>query len=823
MTPIKALVRRQHDLEEEAVSLGATRYRQDRPMPWKTEPGAADEEANLPPGKALLKRAVEPTAALLREKLKAADTGKAGRRMSAIKWLEEASPEEVAYLAARTAINGAMQPTTSFQASAIATANAIISHVEMNLFAEKNKAGYVGLVRSNHRRSRASSKRRAALRKLLESEDAKMTISQREKVHLGAFALDTLIEATGFFTLDLVTTARRDKMYRIRPTEVVRGWLEKQHARSELLNPLLMPMVIRPRRWTSPYRGGYLTQPFGLHLVRSQRGNYEAAREYLKRLNEADPFLVYEAVNHIQDTPWKVNRKVMEVVRTIWQEGGQLASLPPREDLPLPPKPHDINENEEALSLWKRDAMAVHEENAMNASKRLSLMQRLWIAERFVDEPAIYFPHSLDFRGRVYPMTSSGFNTQSDDLGKALLTFAEGKPIGKKGAYWLAVHIANLFGVDKASFRERVEWTYDHSKELIDSAVNPLDGQRFWSTADDPWMALAAAFEFVGFLEEGEDYVSHLPIPLDGSNSGLQHFSAMLRDPIGAAAVNLTPSDRPQDVYSQVAERAQAIVDADESEEAGPWKNGKVTRKVAKRPTMTFVYSATRYGMQDMIVQTLREIDNGNDARGLPPHLDGADNYVAARYLSHVLFNSIGEIVEAASGAMDWLRSVARVASDAETPLEWSTPDGFLVRQDYRNVHGRRVKVHWQGKPIHVTLAVTGSATNSRGSVNGVAPNFVHSMDAAHLRAVVRAAKRAGINSLAVIHDSFGTHAADTDTLVGLLRETFVEQYSDDVLSRFRDEAKALLPPAWSDEVPPIPPKGSLDLEQVRHSAYLFS
>lgn len=39
----------------------------------------------------------------------------------------------------------------------------------------------------------------------------------------------------------------------------------------------------------------------------------------------------------------------------------------------------------------------------------------------------------------------------------------------------------------------------------------------------------------------------------DGSCNGLQHYAALGRDSVGAASVNLVPSDLPQDVYSGVA------------------------------------------------------------------------------------------------------------------------------------------------------------------------------------------------------------------------------------------------------------------------------
>lgn len=828
MSAFRDAVRRQLDLEDEGRSLGAIRYRQRRPLPWRTDDAtpSQDEEANLPPGQQLIRLAVEPTAALLREKRDAVQDGQAQRRGSAMKWLDEAQMEEVAYLAARVALNGAVSRAT-FQTATRQLGEAIIDHVEMQLFSKKNKVGYRGLEKSQ-KRTRGNRKARLAIRKLLANEEARLSISVSEKVHLGALVLETLIEATGLFEVELTPVNARDKAYLLRPTEAVEGWLERQHARSELLDPMLMPMVIKPRRWRSPFVGGYLRPVPGRRLVKAP------GRDYHDQLAKTDLSLVYEAVNHIQDTPWQINRDVLNVMREVWDSGGSLAGLPPREDTPLPPRPLDIETNEEALRNWKRTAAQTHEANGQLRARRLGMQQRLWIAERFADEEAIWFPHSLDFRGRVYPIPATALHPQSDDAGKALLRFSKGLPLGSSGGYWLAVHIANLFGVDKVSFAERIEWTYAHSAELIDSALAPLDGSRFWTEADSPWMALAAAIEFVGFLEEGENFVSHLPIPMDGSNSGLQHFSALLRDPVGAAAVNLLPSDDPQDVYRSVSERAQAEADAHEEitvtvggEDitfANPWRGGKVTRSIAKRPTMTFVYSATRFGMQDMILRTLREIDAENAAKGQPPHLgEGADNYRAALWLSHVMFEAISDVVSAASGAMDWLRSVAKVASDADIPLEWTTPDGLPVRQSYRNRYGKRVSIAWQGRLMKVTLATQGSVLDTRGQANGIAPNFVHSLDGSHLRAVARGVRAAGIESLAVIHDSFGTHAANTDALIGILRDTFVDQYRPDLLAKFREEIIAQLPEDWKDLVPPPPPTGSLDLEDIRQARYIFA
>lgn len=801
-------VRRQLELEAESRSLGEARYARSRPMPWKTgaEASSAEEEADLPPGQHLVRLAVEPTAIAIREWVEAANSGQAGRRHSAVKWLELASPEEVAYLAARVALNASALRLT-LQRTAIQLASAIIDHVDMAVFKGKNPAGYTGLIRKS-RRGNSSARRLEAVRKMLEREDSRTLIPPKEKLHLGMVVIELVIEATGLFELDTVPRPG-GRGYILRANEAVQKWLVEQHSRSALLEPLLLPMVVRPRRWRNPRAGGYLRRLFGKGLVK------HFDRDYQQRLADFDLSLVYEAVNHIQETPWRINRRVLDVMREAWDGGGSFAGLPPRDNKPLPGKPVDFEENEEARAEWKRRAAQTHEANAQLFSSRLTMQQRIWVADKFADEEAIWFPHSLDFRGRTYPLPAAGVHPQADDAGKALLEFAHGLPLGKSGAYWLAVHIANVFGIDKAAFSDRVAWTYDHAEQLIDSALNPLDGDRFWLQADSPWMALAAAFEFADYLEQGETYVSHLPVPQDGSNSGLQHFSALLRDPTGARAVNLVPSSAPSDVYSEVAAVAQQRVNADPSPEADPWRGDKVSRKIAKRPTMTYVYSATRFGMQDMILQTLRELDEEGE-----PYLGGTDNYDAARYLSYVMFEAIGEVVSAATSAMEWLRGVAKIASQAGIPIRWTTPDGFPVQQSYRVPYGKRLAVHWKGKVIKMMLAQDSTEIDSRGQANGIAPNFVHSLDAAHLRALARAAKKVGIDYLAVIHDSFATHAARSDELARLLRSTFVEQYEPDLLARFKDEIEAALPEGW--EVPPPPPLGSLDLAAICHSQYLF-
>lgn len=822
MTDFRTKIRHQLEREDEQRALGAHRYRNGI-LPWKSEAGTNDEEANLPPGKQLLKVAMEPTEELLRQFIEETNAGKAGKRHSAADPLLLADPTEVAYLTIRVLVNQCSGATTTAQNAALAVADAVIHNIEFNSFHAINKAGYKGFLKAQAKKG-FSRQRRSAVKKLLDAEGAMVSIPKDRRLNIGMLCIEKAIEATGLFALDRVGAGRTSKLV-FRPTETLMDWLDKQHARCELLEPVNMPMVVRPRRWRSPTYGGYLTPRPGNRMVKQRNKNYAI------ELRNVDMPRIYDAINHIQDTPWRVNVKVLETLDAIWSAGGELGGLPSREDAPLPAKPVDIDHNEAAKRQWKADAAAVYQSNASNVSARLAIHTGLWMARKNATEEAIYFPHEMDFRGRVYPIPTFGPNPQGADWQKALLEFAHGKPLGLQGFRWLMIHTANLFGVDKVSFEDRVSWTVANIDAIVDSGTNPLDGQRFWTTADSPFCALAACIELAEAtqLVNPEEYVSRIPVALDGSCSGLQHFSAMLRDSVGGSAVNLLPADTPQDIYGRVAADAQAEADrtpvievkiGDETiTMANPWMHGKVTRKIAKRPTMTFCYSATRFGMQGMILQTLKEADKDADE----PYLGGADNYHASIWLSHVLYSSIRRTVVAAATAMDWLRDVAKVAASGGLPLWWTTPNGLPILQEYKVTNGRRVKVHWQGQRVEMVLHKDGEKIDSRSQANGVAPNFVHSLDASHLQSVALAAREQGIRHLAMIHDSFGTHAADTDTLSRLLRETFIDQYRGNVLEDFYEELKEQLTEELAAQLPKPPKFGSLDLEVIRGAEYTFA
>jgi DNA-directed RNA polymerase len=451
--------------------------------------------------------------------------------------------------------------------------------------------------------------------------------------------------------------------------------------------------------------------------------------------------------------------------------------------------------------------------------KRIAFSRMLWVANKF-KEQEFFFVHSLDWRGRAYPVALY-LQPQGNDAQRGLLEFSSLCPINDQtAADWLAIHGAGLWGVDKVSMEERVQWVLDNEAEILASAENPYDN-RFWIGADKPWQALAFCFDWAGFKAEGFGYQSALPVQMDGTCNGLQNFSAMLLDPIGGAAVNLLPADKPQDIYSQVGDlvSARVLKDAAEGNEVAAMWVGNVKRKVVKRPVMTLAYGARKFGFTNMIMEdTVKKWKQENPET----YPFGNQGFGAAQYLAGLIWDAVGEVVVAARTAMDWLQEVARVVSSEKLPINWVTPTGFLVQQNYKLRDMKKIDLMFQKVILQPRIDQGSEKLDAKKQASGISPNWVHSLDASHMMRTICASTCAGVESFSFIHDSYGTHAGNCQFLADTLREEFVRMYSEQcVLSRFKADLEVMLPEGVV--LPELPAKGSLDLSLVLESAFFFA
>lgn len=816
------LIAEQESRELESVRLGAEAY-----MRLVNE----SEEGSMTPGKALVKKNLQAVKLAVEDFMQACADGRAGGKHAAYPYLLHVEPAQAAYLALRMSVSAAAEGA-KLNTAAVNLAMLVEDHINYERLAGTNPGLYRTTIKHLMRYRDGRRRREVMARQAKKYAFENLAWSASERLLLGSKLIELVEASTGIVRAVRHTEGHHNTPYRLEFAPEVAEYLKEAHSFLSMLAPRHLPMLVKPRPWASPTDGGYLTRAVRAWLVNVSN------KDMLSAYEDIDMPDVYAAVNRVQETAWRINRAIYGVLMEVFTTGGRLGGLPPQEDEPLPAKPtwlaEGLTEEQmqpeqvEEFKQWKIDAAKRHAENGANRSRRVAVGMALHAAQQMVTFDRMYFPHYIDFRGRIYPFCSD-LSPQGNDFSKALGEFAEGKPLGEDGAYWLAVHLANNYGaggVDKLPFDERVAWVEAHEREILDSAMNPLDGERFWTQADNPWQFLAACFEWAGYCVQGNEYVSHLPVGMDGSCSGLQHYSALLRDPVGGAAVNLVPGSKPADVYSQVAVAAQAVVDASEDVRLAMWKGGKVTRKIVKRPTMTMCYSATHKGMQEQIADELRKLDDG-DAGAYLMLSENTSNYHPSLALAGVVWEAISGVVVAAREGMDFLKKCARVAASADLPAQWTAPNGLRVTQPYVEEIGERVRVHYMGESIRLTVVSDGKKVSAGEQALGIAPNYVHSLDGSHMMATVLLGAENGLDTWCMVHDSFGAHACDIGKLNAVLRETFVQQYSENLLQRYRDELVAQLEATGHadkvKEVPEVPPMGALDLDAVRQSDYFFA
>jgi len=798
----KALRARQKLIESESSAIGVKRYR---------EALSTRGEDEMPAGTRLISTAIAPLSAAIEEHVDAALSGKAKRGKEVVKYLSQFNYDEVAFMTAKTCIESLSDNKTA-QAVASILARRLNEMLDYSNLKEQDPQAWRRYTnRIKNHPTMSIDHLHVIVKKQMEwAGISVIKWDSRDKVKLGVLLIDLMCETTGLVAIKHFNAGKNRATCKLLvSTEATRKWLEQSHRRSELLQPFDMPMVCIPKDWSSAYGGGYLSETSNYPLIKT------ANKTYLDELSDHEMPIVYGAVNTLQRTGWQVNKAIFTAMTKAWKLGGKIGKLPSTEDEPLPPKMYD-SKDEEAHKRWKRRAAAVHTANHKTCSSRIQLASKLWVAEKYQDEKQFFYPYALDWRGRAYPV-SAGLNPQGDDSAKALLKFAEGKPLGVNGAYWLAIQGANCYGVDNVPFSERIAFIEENYDAIIHSAMFPLETE-WWQKADKPWCFLAFCLEWNAMLmcPKREEFISYLPIAFDGTCNGLQNFSAMLRDEIGGQAVGLLPTDTPPDVYTDVLNEAERLIAEEDSFMATKWA-GSLVRELCKRNTMTMPYGVTIYGMKEQIMESFDKMRANGHKFGFEVGLQDAT------YLANVNYRAIGNIVVAARQAMDWLKGVAAIASKDGLPISWVTPSGLPVLQSYSRRFEKRYDFDISGKRFQMMMRLESGKLDKHKQAAGIAPNFVHSLDASHLMLTVNYCAEAGVTSFAMIHDSYGTHAADADTLSLQLRRAFHDQYSADVLGDLRESILAKLDDSAKKEVAPLPDRGKLELDRVLDSEYFFA
>ena len=432
----------------------------------------------------------------------------------------------------------------------------------------------------------------------------------------------------------------------------------------------------------------------------------------------------------------------------------------------------------------------------------------------------------------------------------------------------------DTISVDKFSLNDRIEWFNQNIDLIMDTAE-----QGILHDCEKPVVFLACCFEWeqIEIAEDrGEIPMTSIPVAIDGTCNGYQHSAALSKDEKTGSLVALQDSAIPNDLYVKVAQRLVQI--SPEFFKDRDMSYAEIRKLISKRATMTRAYSAgaekiadsmykdcakegaddkyniTLFDCDKLAVDIIKAIeeecpgsqkvmkflqDLASWVLGETENQDKEGNRVTAyrmkKYREAVKDankayrdDSTEDNLIALNEAQIKVREVQSVLVNGygAKDVRWISPSGFpviyapkLTREESCLVTIKGVEGGQKKAPGRINLVgkIYSDAPNKKKVSAGIAPNMIHSLDAAHMSIVIDAFEE----DFGCVHDSFSCHASDVARLKKITQESFVHMYDqENPLEYIKRTLTGSFDIECNIETPEL---GTLDVTEVLESKYFFS
>ena len=603
---------------------------------------------------------------------------------------------------------------------------------------------------------------------------------------------------------------------------------EKLSARS-VMSFYPMPMLEAPRDWGYDEEGGvvggYATYQYD--MIRSNVGMFK---------NTKFDQRVFDSVNYIQSQSWVVNEQVLKSVELdlrIPLRGDFITLEYPSSEgcefgFDLKKENHGLSDERVACIKKIRIAFQgdvdLYQAEARDFESAMGKYRAVRMAIEIANEYKggdIYFPHSYDSRGRIYPIPV-GLSPQGSDAIKAMLSYKEGQVLNRDGAAWAFAYLASLYGDDKLHFEERVE----RGMELINE--NYMD-------ADEPYQFLAHQIECKKIAEDPKATFNGR-IHLDACNSGSQFTSALTGDVKGCLATNVTPTigddglcDR-QDAYLLVANKSIELTKlmlsgslSDEDRDIYEMLLGLLEnhgRKICKRPVMVSNYGGTAGGRADMLYDMFRDLK-------IDRKYIKKDNAIK---FAKIIGDSITGVLNGGKAFEKYIQTMNNLIAKGGTSVRWYTGDRFpVIHVKSKELKPERVKLKLPNSRRETSIYKKNFSNEVSPSKmrSAISPNYIHSLDAELLRRVALRMRDEGVESSDWIHDSFGCLPNDVSRMLKTTKEVFLDMMEKDPLLSLDVDLRGQAIRKGSTEKQVckviLPNLGDIELSKILDSEWFFS
>jgi len=581
-------------------------------------------------------------------------------------------------------------------------------------------------------------------------------------------------------------------------TEEVDKLVEKKNSLAVL--PMDLPMIVEPKDFTKKEIGGYLLNDleYDDQLIGNKIG-------YKNNSIIDDNNIIYNSVNNIMKTPFKVNKVLLDYLL----KNNEVHKLLVNSDY--------IHK----FSLLEKRTKIQEKEYQRFLSKNMLEKYVLLIADLFSNIPEIFFPLKMDQRGRIYPRTSF-FHYQGSELAKALILFARPDIIKRsdlEAIEYLKAYGASCFGngLNRKSYTKRVEWVDKNTDKIVN-----FDSSDLVSKADEKFLFLAFCFEFKRFITflnnvNMKEFKTYLPIQLDGTCNGFQHLALLSNETELYSKLNLAESNKnkdPIDFYAHILDLLSIHLEyqkkncksIDNIESINRLLNLGMSRSTIKPVIMNKPYNARNRTLISYIKDTLIfdhiEKCPELDEKGLQIYKDGKASFKniswykisenSLNYVNHkdldLLVKSIDEIIYVKYPKIkeltEYFKGIAKIFNRLDLPIIWRLPHGLMVSQKY--MEKRSIQVYpFTFSSSSLTLTIIDKIKIDKDKqVSAFMPNLVHSLDAASLTLLynsfyntIKGDTFKNVNFYSV-HDCYGVTANYVNLLIQMLRSVYILIYS---------------------------------------------
>ena len=689
-------------------------------------------------------------------------------------------------------------------------------------------------------------------------------LSPTDQVHVGDWAFTCMDRLTKWFEVEPVLNVRNKKSkksvgntYYLKLSEEGIKEREMLQAVADAAEYESWPMVHPPLDWTTEERGGFLLPHPGNYgdLIHNDKGTIPSAQ-------------AFAAINKQQSIPFALNKFIYEVQRSLLGETHEIGAFKSYEaeswvDENFPrfdPEIWDRASDDPERRAAKRQLKKAYSSQKMAEKLAKNPFRVLKVAARFYDVERFYLSCFFDSRLRIYTH-SVGLTYQGSDYQKALLMFADGvevTPANRESVRKeMLVSLANTWGNDKISFKDRVVFSEGLVKDLEYVAKDPLTSQAkaVWAeAADEPFQFLGILREYFEIFEWRTKTVAQVPGGRDATNSGNQILGGMCRDAKTCFYTNVITqlgdkvADAPQDLYGVVAEGAKVFLKNDawvsynlnryreqalkKAEKEGTTPPGyesflqtfnpdDLNRTHLKRLVMVDAYGGTWRSKNQYVSEELQATAKLSGKKvTLADKRLVTDAAIKAQVAAFPLSTQLNE----------WFKLLGRAAVGAGLELvQWDTPDGSHIVQEYRVPNLIQITTYAMGGGTYyqpkdrrrkgnddrmnptVQDGYTDEIMEGK-TATALGANFTHSHDSQ----IIRGAMTALDTPFYGVHDCiYGPHGS-LEHACHLMRVSYLQAVSGDALA-------GLVKSNGLEGRVAAAPRGDADISGCANSPYMFS